>query len=171
MGKAIAKLYEKLYHREAPAYVAEYSVWEVLVKPLRKWLVNSVAANCPFNGIRMLLIRICGFKVGKHSTIGMRCYLDDHCYKLMRIEDNVTVSYGVFFTCHGKNQGHTPILIKKGAYIGMRANVVSGKNGVTIGENAVIGACSLVLSDIPDNATAVGVPCRVISVGEEQHGA
>ena len=37
-----------------------------------------------------------------------------------------------------------------------------GKNGVTIGENAVIGACTLVNKDIPDNATAVGDPCRII---------
>ena len=40
--------------------------------------------------------------------------------------------------------------------------VVSGKNGVTIGENAVVGACTLVNKDIPDGATAVGVPCRII---------
>lgn len=51
---------------------------------------------------------------------------------------------------------------QKGAYIGMRASVISGKNGVTIGENAVIGACALVNKDIPDNATAVGVPCRIL---------
>lgn len=44
----------------------------------------------------------------------------------------------------------------------MRANIVSGKKGVTIGENAIIGACSLVLKDIPEGATAVGVPCKVI---------
>ena len=110
---------------------------------------------------------MCGFKIGKHSSIGMKCYLDDHCYKLLKIEENVTVSYGVFFACHGKNQEHTPILIKKGAYVGMRANIVSGKKGVVIGENAVIGACSLVLSDVPDNTTAVGVPSRVIRKTEE----
>lgn len=73
------------------------------------------------------------------------------------------ISYGVFFACHGRNQQHTPITIKKGAYIGMRANVISGKNGVTIGENAVIGACTLVNKDIPDNMTAVGVPCKLLA--------
>jgi acetyltransferase-like isoleucine patch superfamily enzyme len=62
-----------------------------------------------------------------------------------------------------KKQSHTPITIKKGAYLGMRSNVVSSKNGVVIGEGAVIGACSLVLSDIPDHTTALGVPARVIS--------
>lgn len=92
----------------------------------------------------------------------MRCYLDDLEPKMFTVEDNITISYGVFFACHGRRQNHTPITIKKGAYIGMRASVISGKNGVTIGENAVIGACALVNKDIPDNATAVGVPCRIL---------
>jgi serine O-acetyltransferase len=49
----------------------------------------------------------------------------------------------------------------------MRTSVVSGKKGVVIGENAVIGACSLVLKDIPDGATAVGVPCKIVSLDGE----
>lgn len=167
MAKFTAKLYEKLYNRPAPSYVSDYSLWELAFKPWRKWLVNTVAANCPFNGIRLFIYRLCGFKIGKYVFIGMKCYLDDHCYKLIEIEDNVTVSYGVFFACHGSKQGHTPIVIKKGAYIGMRANIVSGKKGVTIGENAVVGACSLVLNDVPAGSTAVGVPCREIKKPEE----
>ena len=167
MAKFSVKLYEKLYNRPAPSYVEDYSLLELAFKPIRKWFVNTVAANCPFNSIRLLIYRLCGFKIGKHVFIGMRCYLDDHCHELIEIEDNVTVSYGVFFACHGSKQGHTPITIKESAYIGMRANIVSGKKGVIIGENAVIGACSLVLDNIPAESTAVGVPCRVIKKLEE----
>ena len=87
---------------------------------------------------------------------------------MFTVEDDCIISCGVFFACHGRNQQHTPITIKRGAYIGMRANVISGKNGVRIGENAVIGACTLVNKDIPDNATAVGVPCRIIEKQEDQ---
>lgn len=82
---------------------------------------------------------------------------------MFTVEDDCTISYGVFFACHGRNQQHTAITVKKGAYIGMRANVISGKTGVTIGENAVIGACTLVNKNIPAGATAVGVPCRVLA--------
>mgnify|MGYP003314276809 CR=1 FL=1 len=97
----------------------------------------------------------------------MRCYLDDLEPGMLTVEDNVIISYGVFFACHGRNQAHYPITIKEGAYIGMRANIIS-KNadgvtqGVTIGKNAVVGACALVNRDIPDGATAVGVPCRIV---------
>jgi len=40
-------------------------------------------------------------------------------------------------------------LIKKGAYIGMQCKLISGKNGITIGENSTIGAGSLVNRDVP----------------------
>ena len=44
----------------------------------------------------------------------------------------------------------------------MRANILSGKNGIVIGENVIIGAGSLVNKSIPDNTTVVGVPARVV---------
>jgi len=103
-----------------------------------------------------------GFKIGKNVFIGMKCYMDDMAIKNTVIEDNVTVSYGTYFACHGKDQGHTTITIKNNAYIGMRCNIISGKEGVTIGENAIVGAGSLVNRDIPSNATAVGVPIKVL---------
>ena len=114
------------------------------------------------NGWRIFFYRRCGYNIGKNVFIGMRCYLDDLEPKMFTVEDDAIISYGVFFACHGKNQQHTPITVKKGAYIGMRASVISGKTGVTIGENATIGACTLVNKDIPAGATAVGVPCRII---------
>lgn len=91
----------------------------------------------------------------------MHCYLDDVCYDLMEIGNNVTISYGVYFAAHGKNQGHNRIVIKDGAYIGMRASIIA-RNDLEIGENAIVGAMTLVNKSIPDEKTAVGVPCRIL---------
>ena len=164
--RLLKKLYEKRTGKPAPYYY-NYSLLTIIAKPIRKWLTNVVAANCPFNCIRIFIYRFCGFRIGKKTFIGMRCYLDDMCYDLLKIGSNVTISYGVFFACHGRNQGHTPIVIEDNAYIGMRASVISRnpenpKKGITIGENAVVGACSLVNKDVPANATVVGIPCRVV---------
>lgn len=128
----------------------------------RKWMSAKIIPHIVLNGWRIFFYRLCGYKIGKNVFIGMRCYFDDLEPKMLTIEDNVIISYGVFFACHGRKQQHTPIIIKDGAYIGMRASVLSGKNGVTVGKNAVIGACALVNKDIPDGATAVGIPCRII---------
>lgn len=128
----------------------------------RKWMSAKIIPHMVLNGWRIFFYRRCGYNIGKNVFIGMRCYLDDLEPKMFTVEDDAIISYGVFFACHGKNQQHTPITVKKGAYIGMRASVISGKTGVTIGENAIVGACTLVNKDIPAGATAVGVPCRII---------
>lgn len=158
-------IYEKTHHKPAPYYY-NYSILKIVFKPIRKWLTNVVAANCPFNCLRIAIYRMCGFEIGKDVFIGMRCYLDDMCYDLLKIGNNVTISYGVFFACHGKNQEHIPIIIDDEAYIGMRASVISkiseSEGQVIIGKKAIIGACTLVNRSIPDGATAVGVPCRII---------
>lgn len=129
---------------------------------IRKFLSAKIIPYMVLNGWRIFFYRLCGYNIGKNVFIGMRCYLDDLEPKMCTIEDNVIISYGVFFACHGRNQRHTPIVIKNGAYVGMRATLLSGKEGITIGENAVVGACTLVNKDVPAGATAVGVPCRII---------
>ncbi len=166
--KLLKYAYEKIKGNPAPYYY-DYSIIKVMGKPLRKWVAQVLAPNCVFNNLRILLYRMCGFKIGKHVFIGMRCYLDDMCYDLLTIGDNVIISYGVYFACHGRNQGHYPITVEDGAYVGMRASIISKNTsggeiteGVTIGKHAVVGACTLVNQNVPENAIAVGVPCKII---------
>lgn len=80
------------------------------------------------------------------------------------IEDEVKIWQNVTIGSHGKNnQSKKYPYIKKGAKI-YSGSVIIG--GVTIGENAVVGANSLVNIDVPDNAVAVGSPCKIISKNE-----
>jgi len=129
---------------------------------IRKYLSCVIIPSIPFNGLRIVLYRRCGYNIGKNVFIGMHCYLDDLEPSKLKIEDDVVISYGVYFACHSPKQPRTSITIKKGAYLGMRTSVVSGKTGVIIGENAVIGACSLVLKNVPDFTTVGGIPARTI---------
>lgn len=166
--KLLKTVYEKATGKPAPYYY-NYSILTIFGKPLRKLVAQVLAPNCPFNNLRILLYRLCGFKIGKHTFIGMKCYLDDMCYDLLTIGSNVTISYGVYFACHGKGQGHYPIVIEDGVYIGMRAALISKNHenvlggGTTVHKQAIVGACTLVNRDIPAGMTAVGVPCRIIS--------
>ena len=166
--KLLKYSYEKIKGKPAPYYY-DYSLKKIIAKPIRKWIAQDIAPNCVSNNVRILLYKLCGFKIGKNVFIGMKCYLDDMCYDQVTIGNNVIISYGVYLACHGKNQGHNPITVEDGAYVGMRASLISKNRsedemskGITIGKNAVVGACTLVNCDVPEGTTAVGVPCRIV---------
>lgn len=108
------------------------------------------------------MYRLIGYKIGKSVFVGMMCYLDDSYPELITIEDNVTISYRVTFSAHGrrvKGWKSAQIVLKKGCYIGTGAIIL---RGVTIGENATVGAGAVVTRDVPDNLTVVGVPAKVL---------
>jgi len=143
-------------------YYWKFSLTKVISKPIRKFFSAIVIPTIPFSNLRVWCYRRCGYKIGKNVFIGMRCYLDDMCYDKITIGDNVIISYGVFFACHGRGQGHNNLIIKNGAYIGMKTSIIA-RHDLTIGENSVVGACSMINKDVPDNATVVGTPARQIA--------
>lgn len=153
-------LYRKVF-KLPPPYYCYYSVGTILSKPFRKWFSAVLIPAIPFSNLRVWCYRRCGYKIGKHVFIGMRCYLDDMCYDNIEIGDDVIISYGVYFALHGRKQGHNRLVIRDGAYIGMHSSIIA-RHDMEIGENAVIGACTLVNKSIPAGKTAVGIPCRII---------
>jgi acetyltransferase-like isoleucine patch superfamily enzyme len=112
----IEQFYKKVLKIEPP-YYAKYSLIKIAWKPVKKYLNVVIIPNVPFSNLRVSLYRLIGFKIGKNVFIGMKCYLDDvvDSSKLV-IEDDVTISYGCYFACHGKNQSHTKIHIKRGVF-------------------------------------------------------
>ncbi len=142
------------------------SLWKAIMKPIRKWFSAVLIPTIPFNGLRVSCYRLAGYKIGKNSFIGMRCYLDDTCYDKIVIGKNVTISYGCYFACHGRKQGHNYIRIEDGAYIGMRVSIIA-RNDMVIGKGAIVGACSLVIKSVDNGQTVVGVPARVIHYEKE----
>lgn len=92
---------------------------------------------------------------------------------LIKIGDNTTISFGCSFVTHdgatrvvrnikGQNPQtviYGPIVIGKNCFVGCNSTILQN---VHIGDNTIIGACSLVDKDIPSNVVAAGVPCKVI---------
>ena len=89
----------------------------------------------------------------------MHCYLDDMCFDKIIIGNNVTISYGVYFACHGRKQGHNKIVIEDGAYVGMRASIIAPQD-ITIGEKSIIGACSLINRSVAPGDIVAGIPAK-----------
>ena len=114
-------------------------------------------------------------EIQKNASIGARCKISSHSFicEGVTIEDEVFVGHGVMFindrypraTAAGQLQTEAdwqviPTRVKRGASIGSGAVILCG---VTIGENALIGAGAVVTHDVPDDATVAGVPARAMA--------
>ena len=82
-----------------------------------------------------------------------------------RIEDDVFIGPNVAFTndrfprSRQYPEKFLNILIRKGASIGANATLLAG---ITIGENAMVGAGSVVTKDVPANSLVIGNPARLV---------
>lgn len=156
----LAEFYYKKIKRVEVPYYARYSLIKIISKPIRKIFIHDIIPNCPFNGLRVKLYKIAGFNIGKNVFIGMKCYLDDMEPHLITIGDGAVISFEVCIVIHGKFQKHTPVIIKRNAYVGCRTTILSGKNGICIGDHSVVGACSFVNKNIPESEIWGGVPAK-----------
>src|SRR2546426_6564124 len=114
-------------------------------------------------------------EIQKNAKIGKHCKISSHTFicEGVTIEDNVFVGHGVAFindsypratTPNGELQTEKdwnvePTLVKKGASIGSGATILAN---ITIGENALVGAGSVVTRDVPANAIVAGNPARLL---------
>lgn len=96
--------------------------------------------------------------LGKHTDIGAFTYIN--AYAGVEIKEGVQIgSHCSIYSLNTIDNKEGKVVIKKGAKIGTHSTIMPG---VTIGENAVVGAYSFVKEDIPDNSLAYGVPAKVI---------
>lgn len=150
----------------------------------KKLLVHMNNATDP-KEIRDLLSQITGREIdesvavftplyinyGKHTKIGKKVFINFDCTFLdlggITIEDGVLIAPKVSLLSEGHplspDERHSlvpkPIHIKKNAWIGANATILYG---VTIGENSVVAAGSVVSQDVPDNVVVGGTPARII---------
>jgi acetyltransferase-like isoleucine patch superfamily enzyme len=122
-------------------------------------------------------------EIQKNASIGARCKISSHTFicEGVTIEDEVFIGHGVMFvndsfpratTTTGNLQTEADwkverTLVKKGASIGSGVTILAN---VVIGENAMVGAGSVVTSDVPAGTVVYGNPARVRrTIDDERH--
>jgi len=154
--------------------------WQFAWKLLCAWTPK------PANRWRLIVLKMFGAKIyGRpfvhqrariqipwHLTLRHRATLGDraNAYSLGEIEigEHSTIAQEVYlctgthdFSKSALNLMTAPIHIGKGVFVGARSFVMPG---VEIGANAVVGACSLVLGDVPPNSIVAGHPAKLIGL-------
>jgi acetyltransferase-like isoleucine patch superfamily enzyme len=144
---------------------------KIRMKFLKSWILHTLAYSSPLPSWVVRYQRTRGVKIGKNCHISPYVLIDLLHPELIKIEDNVTISSNSmifahvnpsaneFLKKHGYPRTIKPVTIKKGAVISVGCIVIAG---VTIGENSIVGAGSVVTQDIPDYCVAVGNPARVV---------
>jgi len=119
-------------------------------------------------------------EIQKNATVGNRCKISSHTFicEGVTIEDDVFIGHGVTFindtypraTTNGQLQTEADwkverTLIKKGASIGSGTTILAN---ITVGENAIVGAGSMVTKDVPPGVIVAGNPAKLLRYIEEK---
>ncbi len=123
-------------------------------------------------------------EIQKNAAVGKRCKISSHTFicEGVLIEDNVFIGHGVIFTNDSYPRATTPAgtlqseadwkvertVVKQGASIGSGSTLLSN---LSIGENAIVGAGSVVTRDVPPNSIVAGNPARILrSIEQAEEG-
>jgi maltose O-acetyltransferase len=116
-------------------------------------------------------LQAAGLQLGRNVFVGGGTVLDpDFCF-LIRIGDDTTLSLEVMVLAHDASTRHhlgysrvAPVHIGSRVFVGARAVILPG---VTIGDDAIVGAASLVRHDVAPGTVVAGNPARELTTTEE----
>jgi len=157
---------DQTFFRKRITPLLEFGTFAVIVHRFGRWVYSI---KIPV--IRQLMIfiylvvntvclAITGIHVHRESDIGPGLVIhNSNCIFILatRIGHSCTVNQGVSV---GSVRGTGRPTIGNNVYLGAGCKVMGG---VTVGDNVVVSANSLVVADVPSNCTVMGVPARIIS--------
>lgn len=114
-------------------------------------------------------VRKTGIEIHPGATIGKGLFIDHGSGVIIGetaiLGNNVTLYQGVTLGGTGKEQGKRHPTLEDNVMVSAGAKILGS---FTIGENSKIGAGSVVLEEVPPNCTVVGVPGRIVRMGEKR---
>ena len=165
----------RAYQARDPAARSAFEIW--LYYPGEKSVIRHRRAHWYWThglkfigrGISQRTRRITGIEIHPGATVGRRLVIDHGMGVVVgetaEIGDDVLLYQGVTLGGTGKDQGKRHPTIGNNVLIGSGAKVLGP---FTVGDNSRIASNAVVLSEVPPDSTAVGVPARVVRVAGEK---
>ena len=114
-------------------------------------------------------VRKTGIEIHPGATIGKGLFIDHGSGVIIGetaiLGDNITLYQGVTLGGTGKEQGKRHPTLEDNVMVSAGAKVIGS---FTIGKNSKIGAGSVVIEEVPPNCTVVGVPGRIVRMGDQK---
>jgi len=135
------------------------------------WIVQSFAKIVPLSSMTVALQRLRGVKIGKEVYIGQGVIFDEVYPREISLGDNVSIGMRSMIFAHSnptcskelKSRFYPrvvkPVVIKNGVWIAPGAIILAG---VTLGENCVVSAGSVVASSVDPYTVVAGNPARAV---------
>ncbi len=146
--------------------------WSDIVSPFKvifNYICMSLARISPSLQLKILLYSAMGIKIGEHVSIGLEVNMDVFFPELIEIGDNSIIGFNSTILCHEflvDEYRKGKVVIGKNVTIGANTTILPG---VTIADNSVVSAHSLVNSDV--SGFVGGVPARILKTQlEEDYG-
>ena len=146
-----------------------HPVARLVIAALRRYVMTFGMAIIPLSCLRVLLLRICGVRVGKGCYLGFNVICDTNYAELVTIGDHVTISHNTVIYAHTASPVESPlaalynqvrpVTIENGAWIGAGCIVLPG---VTIARDCMVGAGSVVTRSTEPSSLYAGNPCEKV---------
>lgn len=156
-------------YRRVRTIMETEAIWAIWVFRFGQYLqheangLTRLLFKFPYQWVSKWVGQVTGIHLFPETPIGPGFYIGHYggiwISPIAALGENCNVSQGVVIGVAGRGRGKGPVLGDR-VWVGPNA-VITGE--VKVGSGAVIAANTLVTSNIPDNAVAIGVPARVIS--------